>query len=181
MVKATNVRSEERQLIERISKGDQEAFQVLFDRFHHEIYRFCALLLGKGEGVDDVYQETFFAFYRMCRAGETISNVHGLLLTIARNRCLNQLKVEEKRLSLESVPERTSDMDMDAFDLEDQLQEAMAQIPIQYREALVLYEVEGYSYKEIADYLDTTLHVVKNRIYYAKRALRSLLDSLSSQ
>lgn len=180
-MKATDVLNEEQQLVERVSKGDQEAFRVLFDRFHHEIYRFCALLLGKGEGVDDVYQETFFAFYRMCRAGESINNVHGLLLTIARNRCLNQLKVEEKKLPLDSVPERSSDMDMDAFDLEDQLQKAMVQIPIQYREALLLYEIEGYSYKEIADYLDITLHVVKNRIYYAKRALRSLLERFSSQ
>lgn len=171
---------EEQQLIARIRNGDQAAFRVLFDRYHYEVYRFCVLLLGEKAPAEDAYQETFFTFYRMCRDGAEIRNVHGLLLTVARNRCLNHLKGQGRTLPLDRVEEQAVRSDMDAFDAEEHLQKALMQIPVQYREALLLYEVEGYSYKEIAESLETTLHVVKNRIYYAKRALRSLLASLFS-
>ena len=169
---------EEQQILAQVRNGDQAAFRILFDRYHYEVYRFCALIVGDRAPAEDVYQETFFAFYRMCRDGAKIRNVHGLLLTMARNRCLNYLKGRQRTLPLDRIEEQKVSPDMDAFDMAEHLQEALMQIPVQYREALLLYEVEGYSYREIADSLETTLHVVKNRIYYAKRALRSLLASL---
>lgn len=179
MVVDTNKREIEEQLLaERVGAGDQEAFRLLFDRRGPGIYRFCLLMLGDRAGAEDVYQETFVALWNACREGKTLYSVQGYLLTVARTRCLNRLRLENRHSSLEEVAEQAYEPDVEESDVEDQVRRALLRLPDQYREAIVLCEFDGYSYEEIAEALQVSRHVVKNRIHRAKKMLREILNPI---
>lgn len=165
-------------LTERIMQGDQHAFRILFERYRMPIYRFCLLMLGERPAAEDVYQEAFISLYSTCRRGETIRSVRAYLLTIARRRCLNHLRSDGKHVPLDDSTQLTYEVDHDLLDLNNILQEALLEIPAQYREALLLFEMEGYSYRQIADSLGVSDDIVRNRIYRAKKALQKILDPI---
>ena len=179
MVVATNNTGlEEQVLAERVGRGDQEAFGILFERHGPSIYRFCLLMLGDRAPAEDVYQETFVTLWRACRAGQTLFSIHGFLITVARRRCLNQLRIVHRETPLDDVAEPAYEPDAVKSDLEDHLHQALLRLPEHYREALVLCEFEGYTYDEIAEALDVTIHIVKNRIHRAKKMLKTILKPI---
>jgi len=170
--------AEDQELAARVSSGDHGAFTTLFERHKSQIYRFCLLMIGDEAVAKDVYQEVFLNFYRACRTGQVMYNVHGYLLTAARTRSLNALRTLRRTVSLEGMEEPTYVVDAAAADTNKHLREALASIPPQYREAFLLCEFEGYSYEEISTQLNVTRDVVKNRIYRAKQALQKILRPL---
>lgn len=171
---------EEQRLAALVSEGDQEAFRVLFERHSGRVYRFCMLMLGDKAASEDIYQEAFVAFWQACKAGKTMYNVQGYLITVARSRCLNYLRVANRNSSLDDVTEPSYIPDETISDRDEHIRRALLRLPDQYREAIVLSEFEGYSYEEMARTLDVTHHVVKNRIYRAKNMLRDFLRPLLS-
>lgn len=163
-------------LTERVMQGDQDAFRLLFERHRTPMYRFCMLMLGKHAVAEDIYQEAFISLFRACRKGEVIHNVRAYLLTVARRRCLNQMRNNGRYLPLDEDISLTYEMDLDSLGVGDALQDALLRIPAQYRETFLLFEIEGYSYKEVAECLDVSIDIVRNRIYRAKKALQKILD-----
>lgn len=163
-------------LTERVMQGDQDAFRLLFERHRTPMYRFCMLMLGKHTVAEDIYQEAFISLFRACRKGEVIRNVRAYLLTVARRRCLNQMRNNGKYLPLDEDIPLVYEMDLDSLGVGDALQDALLRIPAQYRETFLLFEIEGYSYKEVAECLDVSIDIVRNRIYRAKKALQKILD-----
>ena len=170
--------AEDQELAAQVSAGDHAAFSKLFERHKSGIYRFCLLMIGDEAIAKDVYQEVFLNFYRACRAGQVMYNVHGYLITAARTRCLNALRSIHRTISLDDMQEPAYVLDDAAADTNEHLRAALASIPAQYREAFLLCEFEGYSYEEIATHLHVTRDVVKNRIYRAKQALQKILRPL---
>jgi RNA polymerase sigma-70 factor (ECF subfamily) len=166
---------DDRTLADRVCAGDHAAFTMIFERHKNRIYRFCVLMLGDEVAAQDVYQEVFVNFYRACREGRDMYNVVGYLITSARTRCINSMRTLHRNASLDDVAEPGYEIDFTSFDLGEHLRTALQKIPFQYREAFLLFEVEGYSYNEIAEYLDVNLGIVKNRIYRAKHALQKIL------
>ncbi len=172
----TNRNDQERVLVRRIGQGDHKAFHTLFDRYRSDIYRFCLLLLGDRETANDVYQEIFLAFYQACRKGTVPRNVRNYLLTAARNRSLNYLKINRRYESCDDLSSTFSSPQHENYELQDQLRSALERIPAQYREAFLMAELVGYNYDEIGEILQVDHHTVKNRIYRARLALRKILS-----
>ncbi len=169
---------EEQRLAELVAKGDQEAFRVLFERHSQRIYRFCLLMIGDKAGAEDIYQESFVALWQACREGKTLYNVQGYLVAVARTRCLNYLRIANRDAHLEDVEEPYYEPDIAQIDRDDHIHQALLRLPGKYREAIVLCEFEGYSYEEIAEALNCSHHIVKNRIHRAKRMLREFLGPI---
>ncbi len=167
--------AEEQRLIREIKEGNQKSFQILFERYRIPIYRYCELMLGDGVIAEDAYQETFIAFYTACNRDEQFSSIHAYLLTVARNQCLNLLRNRKLQVPIEDVHELQYEDDHNLSDVKPMLYKALQQIPAQYREAFLLFEIEGYSYTEIAEYCQVELNTVRNRIFRAKKSLRKLL------
>ena len=168
-------------LLRMVREGDEEAFESLFHRYEGAIYRFCLLMLGDQDAAKDIHQETFFRLYHHSRTGGDVRSIYGWLMSAARSRCLNYLRDQKRqaRLARDQAVERVVQPDFStSIDLEHHLREALLNIPAHYREAILLFEVEGYSYKEIAELLEIDFHQVKNRIYQAKRALQELLTPI---
>lgn len=177
MTKASaNSGMSEQVLIERVANGDKEAFQEILDRHQTAIYRYCLLMVGDAVVAEDMFQDTLFSFYKICRSGREIRNVRGYLVVTARSRCLDHIELRGRHVSLEEAPELHWEQDTTAGETRDQLHDALQRIPAQYREAFVLFALKEYSYEEIADILKIGRHVVKNRIYRAKQSLQRILS-----
>ena len=125
---------------------------------------------------EDVFQETFTRFYESAKKDREMTNVSGYLLKIARNLCLNEkAKKYNDKVSLDDLQLPHYDATYGDKQLNELLQIALDAIPKKYREVIVLREFLDMSYKEIAEALDTTMPIVRIRIYRAKGKIRELL------
>ncbi len=173
------VEIEDRELVRRVLAGQTDDFRVLVDRHQLSIFRFAAGLLGNREEAEDVTQEAFLAAFANLSGYDSSRAVFSTwLFTIARNRCINLLK-QSRPIAL-NEPESIGDVapadPIVSQELSQQLDRALAALPVEQRSAFVLAEIEELPYAEIARIERTSLGTVKSRIHRAKRQLQSLLD-----
>jgi RNA polymerase sigma factor (sigma-70 family) len=162
-------------LILLVRRGRDDAFEVLFERYRTRLLAFCRNMLRSAEDAEDVLQEVFVNAYRAIRADERPIAAKPWLYRIARNRCLNELR----RHSADGVDS------MDEFETQaagatetierrERLREIVRDVqrlPENQRAALVLREMEGLGYSDIAAVLDTTVPSVKSLLVRARMGL----------
>jgi len=173
------VEIEDRELVAQVLAGQTEDFRILVDRHQQSIFRFAAGVLGHPEEAQDVTQETFLAaFVNLSRFDLSRGAFSTWLFTITRNRCINLLKRRREVTSndLESIADVMVADPIVGAELSQQLDRALASLPVDQRSAFVLAEIEDLPYAEIARIEQTTLGTVKSRIHRAKARLRSLLE-----
>ncbi len=172
---------EDRQLVRRVLAGETDDFRVLVERYQQAIFRFACGLLGNREDAQDVAQEAFLAAYvNLSGYDSSRAAFSTWLFTIARNRSINLLK-RNRPFALQepdAIQTRTLADPVGRQELSQQLDHALAALPVEQRSAFVLAEIEELPYAEIARIEKTTLGTVKSRIYRAKQRLQSLLESV---
>lgn len=182
---------EETDLLLKVKDGDELAFQQLQTELEPQIRRFVRRLIGSSHAEDDIIQDTFIALYRNLDRIEPIEKLRPYLYGIARNRCYTELRQARRfdSVSLDDEPEidfgePSVTLADDATPPEEvtywlmlhlEVQQAMNKLPEVQRQVLLMYSEENLSYTEIAEIMNTSVGTVKSRIFYAKRALRSLL------
>jgi RNA polymerase sigma-70 factor, ECF subfamily len=172
------VEIEDRELVRRVLAGQTDDFRVLVDRHQQSIFRFASGLLWNREEAEDVTQEAFLAAFANLSGYDSSRAVFSTwLFTIARNRCLNLLKQRRPIAlnELDSIGDVTADPIV-SQELSQQLDRALAALPVEQRSAFVLAEIEELPYAEIARIERTSLGTVKSRIHRAKQRLQSLLE-----
>jgi RNA polymerase sigma-70 factor, ECF subfamily len=182
-------RRDEQNLIARALDGELEAFNLLVDRYQAVVYRVCLRVLGDSGRAEDVTQETFIRVYDALGQYQG-GSFKSWILRIATNRCYDLLRSERRRpsTSLDALPfeseptwsvEPTAEHP-DAFATRSQLssflERALQQLSDDQRVAIVLYDVQGYSYEEIAGITDASLGTVKSRISRGRVRLRQILN-----
>ena len=167
--------SDER-LIALIRAGDEAAFEALVQRYRSRLLAFCRHMLRSQEDAEDVLQEVFAASYRAIVADEREINVRPWLYRIARNMCLKHIArrrpatdggVEELELASVSTT-------LDTVGVREDLRQVVAdvrELPETQRTALLLREIDGLSYDQIAGAMDTTVPGVKSLLVRARVAL----------
>lgn len=160
-----------------LKKGSAEAFNILYHRYNQRIYRFCLRMLGNEAAAKDAFQETFIRVYEHRKTFRG-NNFRAWLFTIARNTCLNAIRVRKDHESFDEMYHLKVDFKLGDVALNDQIQKAIATLPISLKEALLLREYEGYSYKEIAEILEIDLSLAKVRVHRARIILRKLLKPI---
>ena len=184
----------ETQLLQQARGGGLDAYDA-FDELHRRlqpvITRFVRRLIGGGDEVDDIVQDTFLALYTHMEHIEPPENLRPYLFRIARNRSYDTLRRQGRRddLSLDDEPVAVRVY----FDMAGQqpgskpeeaahwillsleVQEAIEQLPENQRQALILYSEEHLSYAEIAEVMDVSVGTVKSRIFHAKKTLRGMV------
>jgi RNA polymerase sigma-70 factor (ECF subfamily) len=177
-------------LVKECLKGDREAFAVLVERYQGKIYNLAYRLLGNADDASDLTQEAF------CRAYAKLSEFRGeaafgtWLYRIANNLCLDELRRrqrravvslsdEENRRYLQNVPgENPGAAELCAHRaVLARLHEVIATLPPDQRTVLVLRDIQGLSYEEIAQVMGCSLGTVKSRLNRARRALRDKLSA----
>jgi len=169
-------RSEETDLVARLRLGDADAANEFFDRYAARIRRFIAQSLGAEESeADDLLQETFIALAEALPFFRGDSSLFTFACAIAHRKVLSFVRTNARRARLirtaaisESVPPQNKSSRPD-------LNNALLQLPTEYREALVLKYVEEISVAEIARVLNLGEHAVESRLARARKLLRKYL------
>lgn len=164
-----------------ISRGDEGALAALYDRYRLILFGLTLRILHDRQESEDILQETFLQVWR--RAGDfdaTRGRAFTWLVTIARSRALDRLRSMGSRARLAEAappPEQIGDAAADAFHSEqaEVVRRALAQIPIDQRQALFLGYFEGLTQSEIAARLGAPLGTVKTRMRTGLMKLRELL------
>jgi RNA polymerase sigma-70 factor, ECF subfamily len=175
------VEIKDRELVARVLAGRTDDFRVLVERHQASVFRFALALLGNRQEAEDIAQEAFLAaFANLSRYDASRAGFSTWLLAIARNRCINLLK-RNRPLALsepDSVIDIASADPIASQELSEQLDRAMAALPVEQRSAFILAEIEQLPYAEIAEIEQAPLGTVKSRINRAKERLQSLLEPI---
>ncbi len=170
------------ELFQQLRSGNRReaeaAFRELYARYAHRLYTYCARIMGNRYDAHDVLQETFIRIWQSAQQERRMSNVPAFLFRIARNVCLNFKRDNRSAYEFDEELHGSSPSPVGAVEqaeLFGLLQQAMTQLPLEYREALVLREQLGLAYAEIAELLGITETTAKVRVFRAKEKLRQIL------
>jgi RNA polymerase sigma factor (sigma-70 family) len=170
-------RSDE-QLVTLLRQGDQEAFAALVARYHPRLLRFCRQILRSTEDAEDALQDVFAAAFRAIVADDREIHVRPWLYRIAKNRCLSKLRsaraIRQDPLD-EDHPDHgrgPSDVVVSRQRFRELLNDVEA-LPDTQRTALLLREIDGFAYQQIAVAMETTVPGVKSLLVRARAGLRS--------
>jgi len=180
-------------LVERVQKGDKSAFDVLVRKYQHKIVKLISRYVHDGAEAQDVAQETFIKAYRALPRFRGDSAFYTWLYRIAINTAKNHLVSEGRR----PVDQQVDLQDPEQYDMQARLREvdtpegltltdeirrtvedAIEQLPDELRTAIVLRELEGLSYEEIAQAMDCPVGTVRSRIFRAREAIGNRLKPL---
>lgn len=180
----------ERQLAEELRAGSVDAFNYLISLYHRPLYRFVARILGDSDAAADVLQEVFLKVFRSAAQFEGKSSLKTWLFQIALHETSNQRrwwrrhKGQETSIEEECEPgarwsERLADGGESPYgqalrgELRQRLQRALDAVPEPFHAALLLREVEGFSYEEIAEIAQVRVGTVKSRLLRGREMLRA--------
>jgi len=175
------VRNDDALLLERFFAGENGALVELYDRHNHRLYVYCLKLLGSQEQAEDLTQEVWERVARLrSKPQEKILNPVGFLLRIARNLCFNQLKARKRFTPLDTLQDSAhpSCSAYEPSEMEDLVVSALAEIPPDYREVLVLNLYCGYRLDEIAVMLGKSADAIRKRASRARIQLRNLVMAM---
>ncbi len=182
---------EEEKLIKLAARGDQDAFAQLLELHQNKVYGLTLRLTGSPEDAMELTQETFFNAWRGLPNFHFESKFSTWLYRLATNATIDFLRREKRRrsltvtsLSAEDDPQRLLDIPDRRFTPQDELERkefqaavrrGLEQLSDEHRQVLVLRELNGLSYAEIAQVLGIEEGTVKSRISRARLALRKVL------
>src|SRR3954468_54766 len=159
-------------LVEQVRRGNDAAFEVIFDCHHRGILSFCRHMLASVEEAEDAVQHTFIQAYDSMRRSSREIKLKAWLYAIARNRCLSVLRARrEQAAELDDIP--TAGLS-DAVQQRSELREMLADIqglPEEQRAALVLSELGDLSHTEIAAVVGCEASKVKSLVFQARSSL----------
>jgi RNA polymerase sigma factor (sigma-70 family) len=156
------------------SLARDRAFETLYRRYVKDVYHYALALLRNPADAEDVTQTTFMNAYRAFKRGEEPIKPQNWLIRIAHNVARSRYAAAGRRVKevpLEDHIEQLALPDDDKPDVEAVLA-ALGRLPLNQRAALVLRELEGRTYAEIADTLAVSVPAVETLIFRARRALR---------
>lgn len=180
----------ELKLVQRVVSGDTEAFSSLVLAYEKQVFNIALRMVGNREDAEDISQESFIKAYNSLSNFRGDASFSSWLFRIVSNTCLDHLRKIKNRqtlsLSTENEDEETEEYDIadDSFSPEELLEKRLTKESIQrgleelseeHRTVLVLREIQGLSYDEIAQMLEIESGTVKSRIARARKKLCAFL------
>lgn len=183
---AAELGGEERALVERHRYGDPAAFEEIYRRYGEMVYNLALRLAGEPEDAADLTQEVFLRIYRHLGKFRGRSTLKTWIYRVALNHCRSRLARRRPSEPLgaegggrtEPVdPARGPESRAIAGDAGRRVAAALAELPPAFREAVVLRDLEGLAYQEIAEVLGVRIGTVRSRIARGRDTLRQVLAS----
>jgi RNA polymerase sigma-70 factor (ECF subfamily) len=169
------------ELVERLQRGEDAAFDELLSRYKRAVVNFCYRLLGNADDADDAAQEVFVRVYQRIGDFKPRGKFSTWLFALARNACIDRLRYQKRHPTepLDTTPEPAMvSHETETREIGDQIAAAVLQLPEDQRTAIVLAEYHGMSYAEIAGVMRCSEKSVESRLYRAKQTLRQRLAFL---
>jgi len=183
----------DQQLVQRVQAGEKAAFDLLVRKYQHRVLKLVSRFISDAAEAEDVAQEAFIKAYRALPAFRGDSAFYTWLYRIAINTAKNALVSNRRRpvdfdLDLQD-PEQydrharlkegdTPEGVLLTEEIRSVVEKAMEQLPEDLRTAIVLRELEGLSYEEIAEAMDCPVGTVRSRIFRAREAIDKKLKPL---
>lgn len=180
-------------LMEQFQAGTVEAFNILVERYSERLMHYLYGFLGDARRCEDLLQETFLRVYRNRHSYQRIAKFSTWLYTIAGNLARSEYRKRKRRrvYSIQSVnrddeeyeialPDETFSPDKHAESIiqDKYIQEALSSIPSDFREVVVLRDVQQLTYEEIAQITGLPMGTVKSRINRGRTKLQALLKDI---
>ena len=180
------------------SAAMQAEFEAIVEKYHGKVFQLVYRYTGDYEEACDLTQDTFVRAFNAWTEFRGDSQVYTWLYRIALNLCHNQQKRLQRRYSMErwsldSAPDDDFESRgpvevaderplplarIEGDEMRHRLREALMQLPDNYRTVIVLRDIEGLTYEEIARVTDSTLEAIKSRLFRARQNLRRILEPL---
>jgi RNA polymerase sigma-70 factor (ECF subfamily) len=170
-------------LVARASSGDEPAFAELVRRHERKVYNLALRMLGREEDARDATQDAFVSCYRKLSTFRGDAQFSTWLHRIAVNACYDVLRRRRGvLLGHEEAPEPPPQPDhADAAAAAVDVARALQLVAVEYRAVLVLHDIQGWAYEDVAALLDLPLGTVKSRLHRGRLALGRALGAPSAE
>jgi RNA polymerase sigma-70 factor (ECF subfamily) len=183
----------DQQLVQRVQQGDKSAFDLLVLKYQHRVLKLVSRFISDATEAQDVAQEAFLKAYRALPSFRGDSAFYTWLYRIAINTAKNALVSSRRRpvdfdLDLQDPEQYDRQAKLKEIDtpegvvlteeIRKVVERAIQQLPEDLRTAIVLREIEGLSYEEIAEAMDCPVGTVRSRIFRAREAIDKRLQPL---
>ncbi len=185
---------DESELVTELQSGSEAAFDWLVTYYHAGVYNLVYGILSDSADAADVTQEVFLRAFRGIRGFRRGSSLKTWLYRISVRQALNHRRWcwrhHRQQISIDSEPEGNNprlalkDSDASPFEqletreMQATVRRALEQLPDSFRSAVILRDLEGLSYEEVAEVLEVSVGTVKSRILRGRRILKDILDPL---
>jgi len=180
-------------LINKFKNGDTSVFEEILLTYQDKIYNLCHRMLGSSHDAEDATQDVFLKAYQNLNKFKPDSSLYTWLFRIAVNTCIDY----KRKPFLESLFKTSKEGDVFVVDrpadspnpdrlyeskqINDAIQLALSRLSAKLRVVIVLKEIEGLSYDEIAEVLDVSMGTVKSRIFRAREEMKEPLEKFREQ
>lgn len=154
----------------------EAAFAELYSRFSQRVYAYCLRVMGDPLDAQDIFQEAFMKLFNSAHTRKDVDNLPGYLIAIARNLCINYKRRHKKTYNIEDYTVSTNDRGYEQKELMQLIGTALELLEFEYREAFVLRQYQGMSYKEISSVTGDSISAIKNRVWRAKERIKGILE-----
>ena len=168
-------------VLRKAQRGDERAFNIIFRAYQVPVFNYVLRPVGERSLAEDLTQEVFLRVYQGLPKFSLRSKFTTWLFQVTKNRVLDELRARERRprsvCSLdEMAPFEVLDQPLERIEAVDALWRAVENLNVDLKMALLLRDVVGLAYNEIADSLEITLATVKWRIYKAREEVQAALS-----
>ncbi len=172
-------------LIKRFIDGEEEIFDELVRRHKEKVRNIIYLTLNDRNYVDDIAQDVFITVYRSLKNFRFESQFTTWLYRVTVNKCKDYLRRKNIRKIILPFKDTQEDpgyeISPESSDTKEIIQQAIAKLPDKMRIPLVLKDIEGFSYQEIAETMQCEIGTVKSRIFRAREGLKKILQPLEEE
>lgn len=181
------------QMVRAVIDGDATAYRGLVEKYQGRVYAMVYGMLRNREDGRDITQEAFVKAYRNLQSFRMDSSFYTWLYRIAMNLAIDHTRKRKRHATTgfdEAIAARDEDGDiaqvhhedspskvLERKQLYDQIMDAMEKLPEDQRQVILLRELEGLSYKEIADVMEIPEGTVMSRLFYARKKLQKMLSA----
>jgi len=185
---------DEAELVADLQAGSDSAFDYLVTYYHSSVYNLVYGILSDAADAADVTQEVFLRVFRGIRGFRRSSSLKTWLYRVSVRQALNhrrwcwrhhrqQVSIDADGQENGSIHEIEDDEatpfeQCATHEMQSKVREALAQVPAVFRSAVILRDLEGLSYEEVAEVLEVSVGTVKSRILRGRRLLKEILDPL---
>lgn len=165
-------------LIKKFVEGDESTFKTLVHRHKEKVRNIIYLNINRQELIDDIAQEVFITVYKNLKHFRFESRFTTWLYRITVNKCkdhLRKIKIRSVFIPVKDNEEPVYNYLPENTDIQDIVRKSIYKLPEKLRTPLLLKDIEGFSYQEIADTIQCEVGTVKSRIFRAREGLRNLL------
>ncbi len=172
-------------LIKQFIEGDESVFKNLVQRHKEKVRNIIYLTIGNVDVVDDIAQEVFITVYKNLNKFRFESQFTTWLYRITINKCKDYLRKVKIRRIFIPIDEQHNNYSYSSSpenkDTAEVVRKAISKLPEKLKVPLMLKDIEGMSYQEIAETVDCEIGTVKSRIFRAREGLKNILKPLERE